>query len=68
MNNALISECVRHKYTSARTIYTSVDIMNDMAEIYGVTVKYGKAWRARERALEVVMGDPDHAYGNCQLS
>lgn len=38
-------------------------IMNNMAEMYRVTMKYEKAWRAREHALEAVMEDPDQAYG-----
>lgn len=37
--------------------------MNNMAEMYRVTMKYEKACRAREHALKAVMEDPDQAYG-----
>lgn len=45
--SALIVECIKHKYTSARTI---LDIINDMSS--GLTLRYGKAWRARDHVLE----------------
>lgn len=66
-NKNLIGDHVKHKYTFATIIYILVDIMNDMAKMYDLSLKYGKPWRAREQALEVVIEDPDQSYRNLQM-
>ncbi|KAL2472294.1 Uncharacterized protein Adt_40430 [Abeliophyllum distichum] len=48
---SVIANCIKYKFDSARTIYTPNDIVQDMMRMYGVTISYEKAWRARERAL-----------------
>ncbi|KAL2481215.1 Uncharacterized protein Adt_34181 [Abeliophyllum distichum] len=57
--SSLLADCIKHKYMDAKTIYTPRDIINDASKTYGVTLSYGKAWRARESALEKIVGEPE---------
>ena len=36
--------------------------MRDMKEEYGVNINYLKAWRSREKALEMLRGKPNESY------
>ncbi|KAL2470596.1 Uncharacterized protein Adt_38732 [Abeliophyllum distichum] len=62
--SSLLADCIKHKYMDAKTIYTPRDIINDASKTYGVTLSYGKAWRARESALEKIVGEPKDSYNN----
>ncbi|KAL2505597.1 Uncharacterized protein Adt_21218 [Abeliophyllum distichum] len=65
--STLVGDCIKHKYTAAKTIYTPGDIINDMARTYGLTLSYGKAWRVREHALETIMGNLEESYGKVPM-
>jgi hypothetical protein len=39
-------------------------IQNHLKEEYGVTIKYHKAWRAKERAVKVINGSHEGAYSS----
>lgn len=47
---------------------TPIDIIHDMATTYGLTLLYGKVWRALEHTLEEVMQDLDQSYANYQCT
>ncbi|KAG5629933.1 hypothetical protein H5410_001650 [Solanum commersonii] len=46
-----------------KTIYTLADIQRDISNQYGVDLNYMKAWRAKEKALEILRGKPRDSYG-----
>ncbi|XP_049345459.1 uncharacterized protein LOC125809976 [Solanum verrucosum] len=46
-----------------KTIYTPADIQRDIRNQYGVDLNYMKAWRAKEKALEILRGKPRDSYG-----
>ncbi|XP_022899350.1 uncharacterized protein LOC111412654 [Olea europaea var. sylvestris] len=56
-SSSVVSNYIKYKYTSSRTIYTSNDISNDMLHKYEVSVNYMKTWRSREQTLKLIRGD-----------
>lgn len=36
--STLIRECIKYKYTFAKTVYTPIDIINDMSSTNGLTL------------------------------
>ncbi|XP_022881049.1 uncharacterized protein LOC111398367 [Olea europaea var. sylvestris] len=61
---ALVSHCIKYKYTSSRTLYTPNDICNDVLHTYGVSLNYVKAWRSWEETLKLIRGDPADSFNN----
>ncbi|XP_022883345.1 uncharacterized protein LOC111400140 [Olea europaea var. sylvestris] len=61
---AIVSHCIKCKYTSSRTLYTPNDIRNDVVHTYGVSLNYVKAWRSREETLKLIRGDPADSFNN----
>ncbi|XP_022894140.1 uncharacterized protein LOC111408632 [Olea europaea var. sylvestris] len=51
-----------HKYQDPRTIYKPSDIINDVRREYRVVMSYHKAWKAKECALEDLMGSAEESY------
>ncbi|XP_070052649.1 uncharacterized protein [Nicotiana tomentosiformis] len=47
-----------NKYANLKTIYTPADIMSDKKQQYGITMSYVKAYRTKEKALELLRGIP----------
>ncbi|KAG5580874.1 hypothetical protein H5410_051501 [Solanum commersonii] len=45
-----------------KTIYTPADIQCDIRKQYGVDLNYMKAWRAKEKPLEILRGKPRDSY------
>ena len=41
---------------------TAPKLVNHKRELYGVEISYQQAWRARERALEMLKGKPSEGY------
>ncbi|XP_022893122.1 uncharacterized protein LOC111407708 [Olea europaea var. sylvestris] len=52
-SSLIVSNCIKYKYTSSRTIYTP----NDMLNKYGVSMNYMKAWRSHKKTLKLTRGD-----------
>lgn len=50
------------KYIDLSTVYTSKDITEDILKLHGVLLTYIHAWRAKEKALKLVHGDPIESY------
>jgi hypothetical protein len=57
-----IGRQIMHKYQDPRTIYRPSDIINDVRREYGVVMSYQKAWKAKECALEDLMGSAEESY------
>ncbi|KAH0660247.1 hypothetical protein KY290_029773 [Solanum tuberosum] len=50
------------KLVNHKRIHTPKDIIDDIREFYGVQISYQQAWRAKERALEMLRGKPSDGY------
>ncbi|XP_055822028.1 uncharacterized protein LOC129890514 [Solanum dulcamara] len=57
VGSIIIAKCI-----DSDANYTPRDIQNDMLQEYGVRLTYMQAWRAKEKALELVGGDPVQSY------
>ncbi|KAH0707745.1 hypothetical protein KY285_010935 [Solanum tuberosum] len=44
------------------TVYTPKDIAEDMLKVHGVAMTYMQAWRAKQKAIILVRGDPAESY------
>ncbi|XP_047260715.1 uncharacterized protein LOC124893936 [Capsicum annuum] len=50
------------KLVNYKRIHTMNDIIEDIKNAFGVDINYQKAWRAKERAIEILRGKPADAY------
>ncbi|KAH0732048.1 hypothetical protein KY289_003236 [Solanum tuberosum] len=57
-----VSGVTAPKLVNHKIIHTSKDIIADIREFYGVQISYQQAWRAKERALEMIRGKPSVGY------
>ncbi|XP_070047003.1 uncharacterized protein [Nicotiana tomentosiformis] len=57
-----IAKMICNKYANPKTIYTPADIMSDMKQQYGINMSYIKAYRTKEKALELLRGIPRESY------
>ncbi|XP_019256334.1 PREDICTED: protein FAR1-RELATED SEQUENCE 5-like [Nicotiana attenuata] len=53
---------VMPKYCDPKTVYTPKDIQTDMLSQHGVNLSYMQAWRAKEKALQLLRGHPADSY------
>ncbi|KAH0765763.1 hypothetical protein KY285_001634 [Solanum tuberosum] len=51
-----VSGVTAPKLVNHKRIHTPKDIIDDIREFYGVQISYQQAWRAKERALEMLRG------------
>ena len=58
----LVANCIKTKYHSVKTIYSPVNLMRDIKEQYSININYLKAWRLREKALQMLRGKPEESY------
>ncbi|XP_062088985.1 uncharacterized protein LOC133795549 [Humulus lupulus] len=58
----IIADMIKHKFTDIKTKYTAADIVRDLKHDHEVQVKYSKAWRSREKAIEKVRGKAAESY------
>ncbi|XP_075075200.1 uncharacterized protein LOC107769196 [Nicotiana tabacum] len=59
---AVVGSMVIPKYCDPKTIYTPKDIQIDMLSEHGVNLSYMQAWRAKEKALQFLRGNPADSY------
>ncbi|XP_050206468.2 guanine nucleotide-binding protein-like NSN1 [Mercurialis annua] len=52
--SSTIAEVLKSKFMDVKTVYTPADIIADFQKEYGIILNYQKAWRAREKALELI--------------
>ncbi|KAK6780354.1 hypothetical protein RDI58_022538 [Solanum bulbocastanum] len=50
------------KFIDPATVYTPKDIAEDMLKLHDVSLTCMQAWRAKEKAIKLVCGDPAESY------
>ncbi|XP_050233550.1 uncharacterized protein LOC126682035 [Mercurialis annua] len=58
----LIGNFIKDKYTNFKTVYTPADIIRDMKKEYGVELSYQRAWKSKEKGLDLTRGNPAESY------
>ncbi|KAK1402912.1 hypothetical protein POM88_002517 [Heracleum sosnowskyi] len=53
---------IKSKFSNIKTKYTVADIMREMKDDHKVQVTYGKAWRSKEKDLELMRGNATKSY------
>ncbi|XP_070052660.1 uncharacterized protein [Nicotiana tomentosiformis] len=53
---------IRSKFTNHKRKYTPKDIINDVKSDFGIDVSYMLAWRAREKIVNFLRGEPADSY------
>ncbi|XP_019238615.1 PREDICTED: uncharacterized protein LOC109218699 [Nicotiana attenuata] len=59
---AVVGSMVVPKYCDFKTVYTPKDIQTDMLSEHGLNLSYMQAWRAKEKALQFLRGNPSDSY------
>ncbi|XP_075074392.1 uncharacterized protein LOC107766426 [Nicotiana tabacum] len=54
----VVGSMVIPKYCDPKTVYTPKDIQTDMLSEHGLNLSYMQAWRAKEKALQFLRGNP----------
>ncbi|XP_050207758.1 uncharacterized protein LOC126657158 [Mercurialis annua] len=57
-----IAESIKLRYLNVKSQYTPVDIKNDLEISRGIKVNYMMAWRSKDKALEMIRGNPSESY------
>ncbi|XP_022158743.1 PKS-NRPS hybrid synthetase CHGG_01239-like [Momordica charantia] len=58
----MVGQIIKTNFEDPSRRYRPKDIVNNMRKNYGVNIQYEKAWRAREVALDLLMGSPKKSY------
>ncbi|KAK1370382.1 hypothetical protein POM88_036474 [Heracleum sosnowskyi] len=58
----VIADVIKHKFSNIKTKYSVADIIRDMKHDHNVEVKYNKAWRSKEKALEIMRGNATESF------
>ncbi|XP_019267455.1 PREDICTED: uncharacterized protein LOC109244772 [Nicotiana attenuata] len=61
-SSSLIGGMIRSKLTNHKRKYTPKDIIDDVKSDFGVDVSYMLAWRAKEKAMNFLRGEPIDSY------
>ncbi|XP_019241826.1 PREDICTED: uncharacterized protein LOC109221842 [Nicotiana attenuata] len=61
-SSSLIGGMIRPKLTNHKRKYTPKDIIDDVKSDLGVDVSYILAWRAKEKAMNFLRGEPADSY------
>ncbi|XP_019239481.1 PREDICTED: uncharacterized protein LOC109219476 [Nicotiana attenuata] len=61
-SSSLIGGMIRPKLTNHKRKYTPKDIIDDVKSDLGVDVSYMLAWRAKEKAMNFLRGEPADSY------
>ncbi|XP_060210368.1 uncharacterized protein LOC132637273 [Lycium barbarum] len=59
---AVVGIMIMDKYEDPKRVYTPKDIASDMRKQHGLTMTYMQAYRAKEKALNMLRGDPTESY------
>ncbi|XP_075091665.1 uncharacterized protein LOC142171859 [Nicotiana tabacum] len=60
--SSAIAKMICNKYANPKIIYTPADIMSEMKQQYGINMSYVKAYRTKEKVLELLRGIPRKSY------
>ena len=58
----IVAVLIMDKYIDSCTVYTPKNIVEDMLKLHGVSLTYIHAWRAKEKAMKLMRGDPTESY------
>ncbi|XP_019231148.1 PREDICTED: uncharacterized protein LOC109212000 [Nicotiana attenuata] len=61
-SSSLIGGMIRPKLTNHKRKYTPKDIIDDVKSDLGIDVSYMLAWRAKEKAMNFLRGEPADSY------
>ncbi|XP_070041167.1 uncharacterized protein [Nicotiana tomentosiformis] len=61
-SSSLIGGTIRSKLTNHKRKYTPKDIIDDVKSDFGVDVSYMLAWRAKEKSMNFLRGEPADSY------
>lgn len=57
-----IAKIVKHNFLNLKSTYTPAEIMEEMRNLYGIRMNYKKAYKVKEKALELVRGSLRESY------
>ena len=57
-----IADVINDKFLNIKTIYIPRDIRKDIMHNYGVLMSYDKAYRSREKVLEIIRSKENKSY------
>ncbi|KAM6567513.1 hypothetical protein CsatA_026641 [Cannabis sativa] len=60
--STVVGDCIKTKLLDSENVYTPSDIVDDMNEDYSVSISYQKAWRAKQKALELTRENQKESY------
>ncbi|XP_074373640.1 uncharacterized protein LOC141713989 [Apium graveolens] len=63
-STTIIADTIKQKFTNIKTSYTVADIIRDMKHDHNINVTYNKAWRSKEKALEIVRGNATESFSD----
>ncbi|XP_052209232.1 uncharacterized protein LOC127812749 [Diospyros lotus] len=58
----VIGSYIKINFEDVKCIYKSKNIVNDFRKDFGVNISYDKAWRSREKALDMVKGGVEEPF------
>ncbi|XP_049366939.1 uncharacterized protein LOC125831844 [Solanum verrucosum] len=58
----VVAVLIMDKFINPSTVYTPKDISEDVLKVHDVALTYMQAWRAKEKAIKLVRGDPAESY------
>ncbi|KAH0696603.1 hypothetical protein KY289_014085 [Solanum tuberosum] len=58
----IVAVLIMDKFIDPSTVYTPKDIAEDVLKVHDVALTYMQAWRAKEKAIKLVRGDPTESY------
>ncbi|XP_075112595.1 uncharacterized protein LOC107811325 [Nicotiana tabacum] len=59
---SVVGSMVVPKYCDPKTVYTPKDIQTNMLSEHGLNLSYMQAWRAKEKVLQFLRGNPSDSY------
>ncbi|XP_074323986.1 uncharacterized protein LOC141660903 [Apium graveolens] len=59
---SIIVDAIKQKFTNIKTSYTVADVIRDLKHDHNVNINYNKAWRSKEKALEIMSGNATDSY------
>ncbi|XP_022147768.1 uncharacterized protein LOC111016623 [Momordica charantia] len=62
VRSRVVGQIIKTNFEDPNCRYRPKDIVNDMRKNYDINIQYEKAWRAKEVALDLLMGSPKKSY------
>ena len=60
--SSIVGECIKQKLLNPKIVYKPKDIVRDMLYAHGISFSYEKAWKEKEKAMELIRGKLDISY------